>query len=256
MKAESLEENAARLWKLVREEIDGDPVAVQDRQRLDEVLAEKRARSQAFFRTTAGQWDRLRDELFGTRFDLLALAGLLDDGWVVGDLACGTGRTAWALAPFVRKVLAVDESQEMLDAAAHRLASLGNVAIRPGKLEALPLEAGSLDAAILSLALHHVPEPSLALGEIRRTLKPGARLLLVDMMPHHREELRQEMGHVWLGFDESQVETYLGTAGFQQIRYRPLSTPSESSGLGLFVATARAATDISKRTRTRLNPGG
>ena len=80
--------------------------------------------------SAAGQWDRLRRELFGERFDLAALAGLLDDDWVVGDLGCGTGQIAAALAPFVRRVIAVDSSRAMLQAARQRLGALDNVELR------------------------------------------------------------------------------------------------------------------------------
>src|SRR5207245_1551872 len=90
----SLEPGARRLWVLVREESAETAVAAQDDQRLASIVAERRTRSQAFFSSAAGQWDRLRRELFGERFDLQALAGLLDERWVVGDLGCGTGHLA------------------------------------------------------------------------------------------------------------------------------------------------------------------
>ena len=72
------------------------------------VLAERRSKSQEFFSSSAGQWDRLRDELFGERFHLAALPAFADAEWTVGDLGCGTGQMTAALAPFVARVLAVD----------------------------------------------------------------------------------------------------------------------------------------------------
>ena len=53
------------------------PAADQDEMRVRSVLAERRSKSQEFFSTAAGEWDRLRGELFGRRVDLLALAALL-----------------------------------------------------------------------------------------------------------------------------------------------------------------------------------
>ena len=79
--------------------------------------AERRTTSQEFFSSSAGQWDRLRDELFGDRFHLAALAALADATWTVGDLGCGTGQVSAALAPFVARVIAVDASAAMLQAA-------------------------------------------------------------------------------------------------------------------------------------------
>src|SRR5215470_3400224 len=92
MTLDTLDPSARRLWALLREQTARTPVAAQDDRRLAAILAERQTRSQAFFGSAAGQWDRLRREMFGDRFDLLALAGLLEDTWIVGDLGCGTGQ--------------------------------------------------------------------------------------------------------------------------------------------------------------------
>ena len=144
-----LEPGARRLWHLVREQMTGTMAVAADAQRLSGVLAERRTRSQEFFSRAAGQWDSLRAELFGARPDLGAALGFLDEDWTVGDLGCGTGQLAAALAPFVRRVIAVDQSKAMLAAARRRLGGLDNVELRQGDLEALPIEDGELDAAAL-----------------------------------------------------------------------------------------------------------
>ena len=102
----------------------------------------------------------LRDELFGDRFHLAALAALAEPDWVVGDLGCGTGQVSAALAPFVARVVAVDSSAAMLQAARKRLQAFDNIDLRRGELEALPIDDERLDAATLMLVLHHVPEPA------------------------------------------------------------------------------------------------
>ncbi len=231
---------AAELWQLISRQTSKTPVSRQDRARLAGVLAARRGRSQEFF-ASAHEWDRLRDELFGPRFDLHALLGLVDPGWAVGDLACGTGRLSEALAPFVREVVAVDGSPAMLEAARERLKPHENVRLRGGDLEALPVEDGSLDAATLILALHHTSDPRRVLAESRRALKVGGRLLVVDMLPHDREEYRREMGHIWLGFSEEQIRRDLEATGFAECRVRTLPTDPEVRGPALFVATAGAA---------------
>jgi ArsR family transcriptional regulator len=181
----------------------------------------------------------LREELFGSRFHLEALAGLLDATWIVGDLGCGTGQLAAALAPFVVGVIGVDGSPAMLHAAQDRVQDFENVELRRGELEALPIDDGRLDAATMMLALHHVPEPARALAEAARALSGGGRLLLVDMLPHDREAYRQQMGHVWLGFSEEETRRMLSGAGFAQIRIVPLPPDPRAKGPGLFVAAAR-----------------
>src|SRR6185503_7828701 len=98
------------------------------------------------------------------------------------------------LSSQVQTVVGVDASEEMLAAARSRVAGRANVDLRAGTLEALPIEARSLDAATMMLVLHHVPSPAAALAEAARVLRPGASLLVVDMAPHDREEYRQQMG--------------------------------------------------------------
>ena len=132
-----------RLWLLVREQVGSTAAAAEDQRRLQSALADRRTKSQEFFSTSAGQWDRLRDELFGERFHLSALAALASPDWVVGDLGCGTGQVSAALAPFVRRVVAVDSSAAMLQAARKRLDGLDNVDFRLGELEALPIDDGA-----------------------------------------------------------------------------------------------------------------
>lgn len=231
--------SARRLWLLVREQVGPTPAAVQDQRRLQSALAARRTKSQEFFTSSAGQWDRLRDELFGDRFHLAALAGFADPAWVVGDLGCGTGQVSAAIAPFVARVVAVDGSAAMLQAAKKRLQGRDNIDLRRGELEALPIEDARLDAATLMLVLHHLPEPAGALTEVARVLKPGGRVILVDMLPHDRESYRQQMGHVWLGFSEEQIDRLLSAAGFTDVRIVALPPDAKSKGPALFVATGR-----------------
>ncbi len=236
---DELDAPARRLWLLVREEVGSTAAVAEDQRRLQAALAARRTKSQEFFSSSAGQWDRLRSELFGERFHAAALGALADPTWVVGDLGCGTGSVAAALAPFVARVVAVDGSAAMLQAAKKRLHGLGNVDLRRGDLEALPIDDARLDAAVLVLVLHHVPEPEKALRESARALKPGGRLLVLDMLPHDRETYRQQMGHVWLGFADDHVRRLLTGSGFGDIRTIPLPPDPRAKGPGLFVATAR-----------------
>jgi ArsR family transcriptional regulator len=235
---DELSQATRRLWLLLRDQVSATTGADQDARRLKGVLARRQTTSQEFFASAAGRWDRLREELFGRASYLQALLGLLDDRWIVGDLGCGTGQTAAALAPFVAKVLAVDRSGDMLQAARRRLRDAHNVEVRRGDLEALPIEDASLDAATLLLVLHHLPDPGAVMAEARRVLKPGGRLLICDMLPHDREEYRQQMGHVWLGFGEDHMRRLFAGAGFENVRLAPISVDAEAKGPSLFVATA------------------
>jgi ubiquinone/menaquinone biosynthesis C-methylase UbiE/DNA-binding transcriptional ArsR family regulator len=238
MPVDDLDQGAAKLWPLISEHVISTRGAEQDERRLRSVLSRRRAKSQEFFASAAGGWDRLRGELFGDEFFLWAVLGLIDSTLVVGDLGCGTGQLTEVVAPYVRRVISVDGSDDMLDAARQRLSGATNVDIRQGELESLPIESGELDVAMLSLVLHYSPEPPRALAEVGRVVRKGGRVLVVDMLPHDREEYQQQMGHVWLGFSEGQTTRLLAAAGFEHVRVRTLPVDADAKGPALFAAMA------------------
>lgn len=241
--ADDLEAPVRRVWHVLRDDLASTPAAEQDDRRLKRVLSQRRSASEEFFSSAAGEWDRLREELFGSASHLRLVAALLDPRWIVGDLGCGTGHVSEALAPFVSRVVAVDASREMLSAARGRLRGHGNVDLRRGALERLPLEDATLDAAIVALVLHHVPDPARVCAEVARVLKPGGRFVVADMLPHEHDEYRQTMGHVWMGFAPRQVERMLAASGFDPVRVHALDPERGVKGPALFVAagTRRAA---------------
>ncbi len=249
-----LDPAAARLWRVVREDLSDTQAARADRVRASSVLEARAQRAKAFFSSEAGRWDHLREEYFGRRADLQLLAGLLNGTEVVGDLGCGTGQLARLLSPFAKRVLALDRSEEMLELANVRLADCGNVEVRRGELESLPIEDAELDVAILSLVLHYVVEPAHALREVRRTLRPGGALLILDMQRHDRTEFREEMGHVWLGFSPDELDDWLRGAGFVSVRRMELPPDSDAGGPLLFTLRAdRGATDSTLELQDRGN---
>jgi ArsR family transcriptional regulator len=238
MPVDDLDAGAKRLWPLIREQVAGATAAAQDERRLKSVLTRRRAKSQEFFASAASGWDRLRGDLFGDQFYLWAVLGLIDPALVVGDLGCGTGQLTETIAPYVKRVVAVDSSTDMLDAARLRVGAARNVDLRQGDLEALPLDTGELDAAMLSLVLHYSPSPARALTEVGRVIRKGGRVLVVEMLPHDRQEYQQQMGHVWLGFSEKQMSRFLTGAGFGDVRVRMLPVDPDARGPALFAAVA------------------
>ncbi|MGE5834974.1 MAG: ArsR/SmtB family transcription factor [Acidobacteriota bacterium] len=229
----------SQIWALTRAELANRSGAGHDRRRLARVLARRSETSQQFFATAAGQWDRLRAELFGHEFATRALIGLMPANWTVADLGCGTGAMLAGLAPHVDRVIGVDASEEMLAAARDRLNDVPNVELRHGSLESLPVDSSSVDAATMMLVLHHLAAPVTAISEAARILRPGGRLLVVDMVPHEHEEYRQQMGHVWLGFSEDQMKRLLTQAGLVAPRVLALPPDEDAKGPSLFAASAQ-----------------
>ena len=230
-----LGDSSRSIWETVRSEVAHTAASQQDQQRVGAVLAGRREKSAAFFSAAAGDWERMRLELYGHHAELPPLLALLDADWVVGDLGCGTGQISRTLAPFVKRVIGVDASSAMLKAAA---GAGGGVELREGQLEALPIANSEIDVALVFLVLHYVVDPPAVLQEAARALRNGGRLLLVDMMPHEDEELRETMGHVWPGFSTDQISGWLAAAGFAGVQHISLPVDARAKGPALFATRA------------------
>lgn len=229
------------LWMLLRNRLGPSTTFTHDDARLQQVLAERRTDSRSFFGRIAGEWDELRGELFGELFTLESLLSLIDPEWIVADLGCGTCNGAELIAPLVKQVIAIDREPAMLQAAQTRLGRAGirNVDFHQGELTAIPIDDNSLDAALIILVLHHLPEPALAIAETARVLRPGGVALIVDMVQHDRESYGHTMGHRHLGFSESDVRAWAEKAGLVLQRFQRLTPDTSAKGPSLFAARLR-----------------
>jgi ArsR family transcriptional regulator len=246
---------ARRLWLLAREQSEGWATLRQDELRLERRLREREADgSVAFFAGAAAEWDRLRRELYGEGFTTAAMLSLLPAGHVVADLGCGTGQISAALAPHVRQVIAVDNSPAMLKAARKHTAAFANVDLRRGELTAVPVEDGACDAALMLLVLSYVPDPAAALREAARVLKPGGRAVIVDLLPHDRDDFRRRMGQQRLGLRPRRFGTTDARRRFRQHDDPPLP-PEQSEGAGAVcgvgISGTSKASPRAQRTRAR-----
>ncbi len=235
--ADGADAGARKLWALARAETDGWPVAHQDAKRLEGVLA-RRDDARRFFAGAACAWDELRARVYGRTFGTEALLALLPRTWTALDLGCGTGALTAALAPRVRRVVGVDRSAAMLQAARKRTAGFANVELHESDLADLPLAAGSADAALLVLVLAYLPDAAPVLAEARRVLRTDGRLVVVDAVRHQDEELRRRMGQVEPGFEPEELAGRLRAAGFPEATARALPPEPGASGPGLVVATS------------------
>jgi SAM-dependent methyltransferase len=235
---DELDPPARKLWLLAREQTQNWATLHQDELRLQRRLREREIDAKDFFAGAAAEWDQLRRELYGESFSTAALLALLPRDLVVADLGCGTGVTIEQLAPHVSRIIGIDNSPAMLKAAKKRVARFTNVDLRKGDLQALPIDDASVDAALLLLALTYVPEPQIVLSEMSRIMKRNARAIVVDLLPHDRDDFRRQLGQQHAGFGEAMLTKLLTTAGLSAPTITPLAPEPDTKGPALFVAFA------------------
>jgi SAM-dependent methyltransferase len=146
--------------------------------------------------------------------------GLLLPPLDVADLGCGEGYLTVETARWAKHVTAIDRSPGVL-ARAKALATrkkCANITWKRGELEKVPIDNGSMDVALLSQALHHAAEPPQALSEAARILKPGGRLVILELRPHDETWVRDKLGDQWFGFSDEQLSGLLTNAGFDDVK--------------------------------------
>ncbi len=223
-----------QLRTLARQHLERDPLARTDAQRLAHVLRQRESMTEKFFGKHAPQWDALRAQWFGDTFHLESLLCLMNPAWTVADLGTGTGVMLPLIAPHVKQVIAVDPSPAMLKGAKTRVKEqqLANVELRQGGIEHLPIEDQTVDIALAALVLAYLPDPAAALREVQRILRPGGTILIIDLQPHNVVMFREKLNHRWMGFSQSQLESWLTQAGFITPRWHPLSPKTARSKVG------------------------
>ena len=200
-----------------------------DRARLAEIERERERAAAAYFAANAHQWDALRAlqvpdrEVEQTLLDLLDLSATND----FLDIVTGTGRMLEVIGPHVRRGVGIDRSRDMLAIARVNLdrARLRNCLARQGDMYALPFTGPEFDLVLLHQVLHYADRPAEVVAEAARVIRPGGRLVIVDVAPHDLESLRRDHAHRRLGFAEAEVNEWLSRAGLDVHPTRHLPGP-------------------------------
>ena len=226
---------AARLAREIVDAVDTeDHVLLADKARLEEVRGARAREASRYFETHAADWDRLRAMHVAEETVETAVRQALGDRPIDSllDVGTGTGRMLEVLAPQAGRALGIDQSPQMLRMARARLerAGLRNAQLRQGDIFALPVERNSTDVAVLHQVLHYLDDPSRALREVARALRPGGRLLVVDFAPHDDESLRTAHAHRRLGFSREEIAGLMADAGLDVTLARDLA-PSGAGSL-------------------------
>src|SRR5580658_5602646 len=227
----------AELMALLRQGAGEIPEAAEDREALRLALRNRRDKMRHYFDELAGKFGR--QYVPGRSWKGIAEALLkLMPPMVIADLGAGEGTISQLMAQRARRVIAVDNSEKMVEFGGElaRKHGIGNMEYRLGELEEVPIRSATVDLAFLSQALHHARHPQRAIEEARRILKPGGRIAILDLNRHHFEEAREMYADVWLGFTELELERYLKGGGFKNVEtaivYREPEAPYFETLLG------------------------
>ena len=194
------------------------PEPTEDRANLERILARRRQQSESYFNLIAGKLGR--NYCPGRSWEAIGhLALRLTPAITIADLGAGEGLVSQLIARRAAHVWCIDNSPRMVEVGTELAAKngLSNLTYKLGDIEAVPLEEGSVDLAILSQALHHAQHPQKAIDEAHRILRPGGQILVLDLKSHTFEKARELYADVWLGFKENALHHFLKKAGFEQV---------------------------------------
>jgi ArsR family transcriptional regulator len=229
-------------WELAKRSLESDSTTERDSAALGGVMQARSARTRSFFDSVGPEWDALRKVFNDDTLRARAIARLVAPDLVVTDVGTGTGVLATELARLGLRVIAVDNSARMLEAARANLEREGvaGVELREGEVGDLPLADAEVDAALAHMVLHYLPSPAEAVREMARVVAPGGSVVVVDFVKHQHEWMRQELGVHWLGFAEDEVAGWFEDAGLTALRREVHQAPSAGRELpATFIASAR-----------------
>jgi ArsR family transcriptional regulator len=214
------------------------PEAAQDLTALKLALQKRQDSAREYFNQLAGRFGRAYcpgRTWEGVAHLLFALVPPL----TVADLGAGEGTISQLLAKRAKKVIAIDNSEKMVEfgAALAKKHGFKNLEFRHGDLEAPPIPAGTIDLAILSQALHHAGNPARAVAAAHRILKKGGRLAILDLLAHQFEKARELYADTWLGFTEAQLHAFLTDAGFTSIEITVVARDDKNPQFQTVLAT-------------------
>ena len=228
------------------------PAAAHDLVALKLTLKKRQDSAREYFNQLAGKFGRAYcpgRTWEGVAHLLFALVPPL----VVADLGAGEGTISQLLAKRAKRVIAIDNSEKMVEfgAALAKKHGFKNLEFRHGDLAAPPIAAGTIDLAILSQALHHASNPARAVAAAHRILKKGGRLAILDLLAHQFEKARELYADAWLGFTEAQLHGFLTAAGFADIEITIVARDEKNPQFQTILATGVKRQEAVQKLRAR-----
>ncbi|HTA80638.1 MAG TPA: metalloregulator ArsR/SmtB family transcription factor [Terracidiphilus sp.] len=216
------------------------PETAPDHAAMRRVVKKRQDKMRSFFDSMAGRLGK--DYVPGKSWKSMAEAFLhLLPPMTIADLGSGDGGSAVLLSRSAVQVIGVDASEKMLEVARDQALRAGasNVDFRLGEMEELPIDDASVDLVFFSQSLHHAAHPERALREAARILRPGGRIVILDLAKHRFEEARELYADEWLGFSEAEMEEMLAGASFIDVRASIVDRDPEAPQFQTLLAVAR-----------------
>lgn len=211
-----------------------------DRVALGLVLRKREDKAREYFNRLAGKFGRSYCPGRSWQSTAHMLFGLLPP-MVIADLGAGEGTLSQLLARTAKQVLAVDNSEKMVEFGSSLAREHGftNLEYRLGDIQSPPIDPGSVDLAVFSQALHHAAQPARAIAAAHRMLRPDGRVVILDLLSHTFEQARELYADLWLGFSEVELHQMLEAGGFDTVEVSVVSREEQSPHLQTVLATAR-----------------
>lgn len=204
--------------------------------------------SNNYFNEVANQWDTMRKGFFSEAVREKAYCvAEVEQGKIAADIGAGTGFLTEGLLKKGLNVIVVDFSEEMLCQMKEKFKEYNCLDFRQGESENLPIETNTVDYAMANMYLHHVENPSIAIKEMVRILKPDGKLVLTDLDEHTSEFLRVEHYDRWLGFKREDIKRWYTDAGLKNVKVDCVgsnccassNTGCDNASVSIFIASGQ-----------------
>jgi ubiquinone/menaquinone biosynthesis C-methylase UbiE len=203
--------------------------------------------SKNYFNNVAPQWETMRKSFFpeNLKEKIISIANLNRNDKVV-DLGCGTGFLTNELTKKDVEIIAIDQSENMIEIIERKFQYYKNVSAKIGDGESIPLGNESVSKVVANMYIHHIEKPINAFKEVFRVLEEGGKFVFADIDEHNHEFLRTEQNDAWLGFNRADIEKWLIEAGFRNVEITcadsnccsTAKTTADDAEISIFLAKA------------------
>jgi ubiquinone/menaquinone biosynthesis C-methylase UbiE len=205
---------------------------------VEAILEMRKKSAEEYFNSIGEEFDNVQSKLFEEVYSVERAAGFFGRKFKsILDVGCGTGRNLPLLAKYASKVIGIDSSPKMIQLSEHIARKNGlDFELKIGDVNAIPLPDGDVEGVFANMVLHHISDPAGALHEFARVLAKNGRLLLVDMMSHNDETMREKYADLWLGFGIDDICKWLVKSGLTVIEKNVEAGKNSKPGVFIILA--------------------